>query len=187
MKGGYETPPHSFAIRSPMGNSKQRVYVSPTTTIPFLILLRVRARASRETVAERWIAKIEVDDFYRTAMRGKMFVEILVSRQPSRFRVSGTQARQSYLLRLSLFPILLLYYNFFGRFFLRACSEFSSLLLKHDFPRSNLTGNFFDAEISNYRDFRYFRSPPISRSTRMGEGWPSHSRVPKNQARDNRD
>lgn len=89
-----------------MGNSKQRVYVSPTTTIPFLILLRVRARAPRETVAERWIAKIEVDDFYRTAMRGKMFVEILVSRQPSRFRVSGTQARQSYLLRLSLFPIL---------------------------------------------------------------------------------
>lgn len=88
MKGGYETPPHSFAIRSPMGNSKQRVYVSPTTTIPFLILLRVRARASRETVAERWIAKIKVDDFYRTAMRGKMFVEILVSRQPSRFRVS---------------------------------------------------------------------------------------------------
>lgn len=88
MKGGYETPPHSFAIRSPMGNSKQRVYVSPTTTIPFLILLRVRARASRETVAERWIAKIEVDDFYRTAMRGKMFVEILVSRQPSRVRVS---------------------------------------------------------------------------------------------------
>lgn len=61
------------------------------------------------------------------------------------YRVSGTQARQSYLLRLSLFPILLLYYNFFGRFFLRACSEFSSLLLKHDFPRSNLTGNFFDA------------------------------------------
>lgn len=109
MKGGYETPPHSFAIRSPMGNSKQRVYVSPTTTIPFLILLRVRARASRETVAERWIAKIEVDDFYRTAMRGKMFVEILVCRDNHLvlgYRVSGTQARQSYLLRLSLFPIL---------------------------------------------------------------------------------
>lgn len=184
MKGGYETPPHSFAIRSPMGNSKQRVYVSPTTTIPFLILLRVRARASRETVAERWIAKIEVDDFYRTAMRGKMFVEILVSRQPSRFRVS----REWNAGNLTYFAsVYFQSYNFFGRFFLRACSEFSSLLLKHDFPRSNLTGNFFDAEISNYRDFRYFRSPPISRSTRMGEGWPSHSRVPKNQARDNRD